>query len=839
MKLIRNKNNSTQSVANVIDIPSNNIFATLLSVNQTEKYFEYKVSFLFDPKKAAKNNSFQVEIWASTTSIDSNMNLNSVANNDNRRIVQNLLKRNVILKDNYRTLEKNVIKTFNVDLGNAIPNDIANRLSERGIVKAKNSSNNNTEESGATLRQETIIVPTSVEELNDQNIFMPVLDSNLNNNSDNALYANNNSVRNDSMNLLYQKLVDPASFVGNKTETLLSAKRTRQGTVVSKDYKRFNHKANHFQENRLIRSLLSSGQTFDQTELPANATVNVLKRVSTERLVVEKIIKIPFDDRIVSEFYLNLRLKNAKGLFVQNISRLVNHSRNVELTTLPSIAPDVQVVKNSYTGEAILGLRQNDPNATKIRLYRRDLNKSQPNVTSEYLFVGEVDLKKEDGFTGRISDPHVSINPTIYRAIGVNGNGTLGAEFGSVVTEAKKIGIVKTNKRSQQPCFVSMNYTMDSSGITVSVKDIPAGAISIELLRKNKTNFQKIYERVGNLTQIDSVSNSSISFTDIFVSKFKIYEYKVRLHYKNGTTQISPSSLLVDFDSVTNNILNLDVDSPQTVNTDMGDINITFNITKNIIQNDTNMIKSFLEAQGFISQFENEILANREKLGNIFAVSVMRFNLTTGELEDFGIIDSNTFSDARYGQPKGIKSLQPGCDYRYTLTAYARDPETLFSTTERVITEGNTPYTLKPQKWRHPVTFQDGNIVSENSLKRNHAYSTFSFGSVVDSKDVNVSLGDILPSIYDSKVMQIAANKTLVEWKVQGNVSKIDHFVIVMESIGIKTIVGKCHNISNSNYFQFVDNLTNGETGEMTYFIVPVFFDYSRGSEAKTNQVVI
>lgn len=836
-KPTKSTSSSTTTTTSVLGLPSVGELATLLAVNNTDRCFEYRLSFSFDPNEAYEAGStYQVEVQVATAPIIANsIDVNSISNvTDNRKMVKNILNRNVAIRDSYRASESNVISRFNIDLTSLLPNDKITTIKNKAVAQF-------------TTRQETVIRPVSIQELKEKNISMPVLDSNLNRFGDNGGNVQDSvNVRNDSLNLIYQKKIDPASFVGKKTETLLSAARTRQGTTVSKNYRQFaanNQSSFFFQETRLIRSLLSTNQAFNQKDLSPNTMLNVPTTETTTRLIVEKVIRIPFDDRLGSEFYINLRLKNRNGLYVQNLSRLIGHARNVERNLLPVLAPSISVLKNTWSSETVLGLQQNDINATKIRLYRRDLNKTVPVTTSEYIFVGEVDLEK-DGGMDKLIDPHISLNPTIYRAIPVNDKGIIGGNFNSVVTEAKRSGeIRRMGKRNQQSCFVSMVYTMDSSGITVSVSNIPPGAIAIELIRLNKTNFQKTYDRVGdNVIQITDISNASISFLDNTVSKYKIYEYKVRVFYKNGTTQIATNELLIDYDPVTNNIVDVTVDSPQTVNTDSGGLDITFNITKSIIQTDTNTIKSFLESQGFIGEFQNEILANREKLGNLFAVSVKRFNITTGELEDFGIIDSSAFSDSKYGQPKGVKPVMPGYDYRYVLTTYARDPETLFATSERTVVtsvSSDRSYVLKPQKWLHPVTLQDGNLVTETTLQRNHAYTTFSFGAVVDMTEVNVSLSDILPSIYDSKATQIARNKALVEWKVQGNVLKVDHFIIVLESIGIKTIVGKCHNLSNSNYFQFVDEFTNGEMGEMTYSVTPVFFDYSRGSAVKTNSIII
>ena len=828
MRLVNRGNNKKllQQSVNVFEVPDN--FITLLNVDNIKQEYTYKVQFFVDPKKAAQYKTFLIELQVSTNPLNSNPEINTVSNNSNDRVIRNILSRNQQLRDLFRSQEQNVIKKVMIDITSAISNDITSDLSKGRI----NDS--------FVVRNRIVIRPVPIQELNDQNIAMPVLDRNLNSiNIERDNRNDNSTLRRDASNLVYARKIDPASFVGRRTGTFSSARRTSRGLTVSKDFQEYQNKNNFFEETRLIRSLLATGQTSNQTQLPSNVSLNVPIRETSTQIVIEKTFTLPFNESLEPDFYLNFRLRNTKKLFVQNVSRIVNHTKNVERTLIPYLGPTITFLKHTYVGGTALALKQNDPNATKIKIYRKDFKKTQPNTDSEFIFVGEVEAKKSDAFPATITDAYISTNPVLYRAIAVNDSGIMSAEFGSVVVEATGQPIARRDKRFKKPYFVGLNYSIESSALNIFIRDIPVEVIALELLKRNKTNFEKEFSRVDDLVYLQDVTNGSIAISDIEVQQNKVYEYAVKLYFKTGSTQIASNNLIVEYAPITNNIVDIVTDSPQTI-TVGNSIDITFNITKNVIQTDANNIKLFLASQGFTTEFQDDITANREKLGSLFAIEVQRANITTGEIEHFGIIDSDQFSDIQYGQPKGVKSLQPGYEYKYILTAYARDPETLFPTANRDIeVSENVSYTLYPQKWRHPVTLTEGNLVTENTLRRNHGYSTFTFGKVVDITEVNVSLGEMLPSLLDAKVTQINQNKNLIEWKVQGNVLKIDHFIIVLDSIGIKTIVGKCHNISNSNYFQFVDLLSNNESGEITYSIIPVYYDFSRGTDLKTNQIII
>jgi len=96
-----------------------------------------------------------------------------------------------------------------------------------------------------------------------------------------------------------------------------------------------------------------------------------------------------------------------------------------------------------------------------------------------------------------------------------------------------------------------------------------------------------------------------------------------------------------------------------------------------------------------------------------------------------------------------------------------------------------------------------------------------------------------LPKIQDAKAIVVNDSKVVVEWKIQGDARKIDHYLIVLEINGIRTVVGKAGSIGDTNRIEFVDCLDNGEHGALEYSIIPVYLDYSRGTEIRTSPILI
>jgi len=80
-----------------------------------------------------------------------------------------------------------------------------------------------------------------------------------------------------------------------------------------------------------------------------------------------------------------------------------------------------------------------------------------------------------------------------------------------------------------------------------------------------------------------------------------------------------------------------------------------------------------------------------------------------------------------------------------------------------------------------------------------------------------------------SRVAKLESGVAQVKWRVQGALQTIDHFLIISEKLGMQSIVGRVHGFSNNGAFVFEDDSGRSEVGEVTYYILTVFNDYSRG----------
>jgi hypothetical protein len=804
---------------NIISVPKD--FAKLTAITK-DGFFVYKIKYLVDPVKAVRNRTFTVKIHGSERPFV-RPRQRTFQNFNSRAIVRTLRLRRAIQKDTIRTQRQLFIFSVTSDITKKIPNNRTIQLSRARFTRRP------------FVRTTLRVRPALVADLRSQNLELPVFDQNRNRLEESDTTFSTRAIRAAGSSLVMARRRDPAQLVGTRTHSFLSAVRGFSGTVP----RRPTPAQLRIQPSRvLVGTVLNRRSISNQLQLQASDFVNIVTREENQTIEIEETVNIPVGDLDEDEFFMVFQLKNRFGVTQQTLTKKIPHSRNVASLEIPVDPPEVTALQAGQIGKTALDIRQKDVNATAVKIYRRPFNKTQPALDATYDFVGTVDIDDKDGLQ-RVEDVFASTSPIIYRVVPVNSSGMLGADFGSVVVQQQRGNVAKRSKFLKRPHFISISHAFQENSIVITLRDFPPEPIALRLLRKDRTIKEQENTQIGDVTLTDRDTNAPLFFEDTTVKEDRIYEYNVEFFYKDGATEFAATNLIVEYCPVVSNIVQLEISEP-IVDETGDELDVQFTIEKDVIKTEGDLIKTFLQEQGLLSEFQDQVIANRDTLQELFAVRVTRTNVSTGELEDFGIIQSPKFSDRKFGRVKAVKPLDPGFDYRYNITAHARDAETLFKTLQKTVEPRlNVSYTFKPFEFRHPITLSRGNLVTATSLKRNHSKTTFTFGRVVDVKVVDVSLADVLPSLYDGKANIFGEDSVLVQWKVQGNVNKIDHFIVTLESLGIRTIIGKSHNITNSNSFQLVDKLTNKECGELKYVITPVFYDFSHGSELLTNQVVI
>ncbi len=812
---------------NIIDTEES--VATLNDI--TSQLYHYVTSYTINMSRALKAGGHVVNISVATSLPNSSpkpiltnaSNPAGLSGLSFGQVTSAILTKNATIKDAVRNNRSNYLYTIVSDFTSRIPNDKTAAISHA----VKNSTN-------IALGQTRKFMALSLQDLATANVRPSVLETPLVRATQTS--ANADEIRNISNQLIHDRGVDPASLLVRQN-AVSHSKKVHAGTTVAPTSTK-----QQIEEPRLGGRLIDS---LNQTGLLVKPNT---QNLSNGSMVVQPIL---LSDEVVtifekldlavglvgiSDFYLIMELVSFTGTVIQSLTRFVEHGKNVAALTTPRSAPNLTSVSVSKIGTNVLEITQNDNQAVGVNVYRKTLSKSQLVDDAEYSFLGRVALTTQDG-TKKIEDLTSNFNPIIYRAIPYGKNNTLCAEFASVLVKGQKLTIGTNTKEHGKNKFVSMGYQITEGGIEVSLQNVPVGVVALSLLKRDLTSKQ-IERYVGKPLQTTG-QGSVYRIVDAAVSSGRIYLYRCKMIYKDGSEESGSNELIINYVPEKTNVINTRILNSSVIQN--GDkLDVQFDIESSFIDSDEDVLRRVLGSQNLLSYFGPDI--TKEKLQSLAAYGIVRTNISTGLIEDFGVVFTNKFSDIGLGEVRGVTLPQPGQKYSYDVTTFLRTPATALQGYEQQVTDVMFPsksFSYTPWNWRHPVTLQEGNFITQASLQRNHAGTQFTFGEVGKITTTYVSLENSMPSLLSAKATKINQKTIRVQWKIQGSATKIDHFIVMMDVLGMRTVVGKSHNVTETNYFEFIDSLDNGEKGELKYVIIPVYFDYGRGKETQTNKVLI
>lgn len=571
-------------------------------------------------------------------------------------------------------------------------------------------------------------------------------------------------------------------------------------------------------------------------QVPDSKSVHILVNEPKVTSEISTSVLIPRHSRFLdgkdqSHFFVKFELLNGRtGVAVDSVVRALDVARHVQLYNTPKKPPVVKVTKSEVSSRANLEIKQVDPGATAVRVYKKNLLRAVVE-TDDYSLIGTYDVKhNEQSLLVQVDVPTSST--AIYRVVPVGAQGTLGFEYTNVVVRPKRFKPVKALSLTAQPIDI---------GVRLEARHIPQKVVAIEFKARNKTIFEKEFRNVGgSLMLVDDAVRTSdfVTVVDRDVAPNNIYEYVARLVYESGTSEESGNAVTEFMQptpgKVDTKIENLVVDQ-------IAEPNVTFTITTNIIDNNLDVVKTLLQRRDIYELFKGDVTREREFLKDLIAHNVQRVDLTTGRRDDFGIVTSLSFSDNDLRKNQAIPALQLGHRYRYEVTALLRAPETMFETLtkEKVDAVTKKTYAFKPAKFLHPVTLKRGVIVSSSGLKTRYSKEPLAHGAIGAIESVEVSF-DIEPAkIVDPSAAKFDKYLNVITWKVQGSVDQVDHFLIMKDVHGVRTMIGKAHSEFPYGNCQYLHPVTRRDEGSFEYVIVPVFNDYKTGTSVVTNNVAV
>lgn len=571
-------------------------------------------------------------------------------------------------------------------------------------------------------------------------------------------------------------------------------------------------------------------------ELPDDAIVQIVESVTLDEVMVPVVVSIPNDEldsnsRNITQFTVKFELFDSSSCsVVDEITKSLDVSKHLKLYFAPKKAPIVNVSKSRSFNQVNLEIKQVDKGATGIQIFKKNINRSAPFV-EDYKLIDTYNLSYLN--TIRLTFTDVFDSPTIYRIIPTGKFGSISSEYTNVVVRPPKFKAINS---------VVINAKNVEKGIELEVNNIPSDCISIEVLSRNKSNFQKTWSSVSGMILIDDQVRSSdhiiVQHNDL--TKGKIYEHTVRILYKNGLTELSSVNSVLEYQPLIIGKVDIQI-SDLIVDSNENQPNVTFNLTSVLIDSDIDIVNRLLNKQEIQQFFSENIKTEREFLQKLIAHNVQRVNISTGEREDFGVITTDFFNDDLLRKNLAIKPLNYDFKYRYEVSTLIRSPETLFKEFEKVKTDQQTKkiYQFKPSKFLHPIALNKGTIVTDKGLQTNYSKDQFSHGHIGAMESFNITFDRTKPRIIKQTASRFNSKLNIITWKLEGRASDVDHFLIVKNVHGVRTIIGKSHSEFEYGNCRYIHPVSSLDEGELNYIITPIYNDYSIGEEKSTNMVVV
>jgi len=817
----------------ILTVP--NDFASFVGVTARGQ-FHYKIKYSVNAIRAIKKRAYLTKISVSTVSPETKV-VSSFYGTNGQDLVAGLLRQSSSKIEAGRAFTKGLVTSITSDITSKFPNDRTREL--------------NNLNQGTTLFQRKGHKLVKAADLTKENVSQPILQTPLFQPATNSISSISPS---ENANILLLRFgIDPAT-VGQKTHQIVDTKKVQDGIHQS-----LGGVAKAASWNVLAGSTRAAfgilgavvkpnAKPSDQLGLANDEMVLVDFQEGTNDLVVEEDLFIDAG-AVGDQFYLLFQLHDMGGVEVDTASVLVQHSRNLALSTLPTLPPILTV--KPCGGYNRLEIKQLDENGAGVIIFRKTVDTQTVSMENGFVQVAKFPIRKQDG-TKWYEDRFPSMKPVIYRAVVYNRQEFKSGEFSSAMCTPLTKALLVRSKAGKRKSYLSLHAKIVEKSVQLELNDIPASVLAMKVYRRDLSLFQSLEEaeQIGNIIFMPELPTTDMRFyvTDQNPVDKRDYEYIVRLIYRDGAEAWATPPVQIKYNPVSNGILTTTSSPMKAVNVGL-EQDIQFSLSTTIAEGKIDQVRRAMAQQGILGFFQDDLVNNREYLQSLVAYHVKRTNLTTAEVEDMGIFMGSDFSDRTQGAGKGVQPVRSGCEYEYAITTYFRSSQTMLATFEQTVTDTTNPdrtYSYSPAKWQNPIVLGEGNLVTTASLQRNHASSEFTSATVGSVIHLRLSLAESTPLIQNATAIPIGVGKVLVQWELKGNAKEIDHFLVTREELGMVTVVGKAHALTDSKSIQFVDSFDSKHIdkrenyeGAVAYLITPVLYDYTLGATTKTPQVIV
>jgi hypothetical protein len=250
-------------------------------------------------------------------------------------------------------------------------------------------------------------------------------------------------------------------------------------------------------------------------------------------------------------------------------------------------------------------------------------------------------------------------------------------------------------------------------------------------------------------------------------------------------------------------------------------------------------VYDILVSTGLDAQYLDEIKSNRELLNKITALEIVRFDCTTGYVENFGVVKAGVFEDSqKTRRVHGVSRIVPGRKYVYFSRLLVRAPGSIFSQTnlQRVDAETGKSYVTNLKKYNSPKTLRKG-VLSSNVAQKRAVSSTGLASDPSSSTNDEMIAGMTSTTITitvdvprrDAEINSIFVRSTQrgneIGWNVSSNDREIDHIIIHADYSGRLAPLRAVH-FDGNNAMTFIDDVLSSEQTPVQYYVQIVYTNY-------------
>jgi hypothetical protein len=332
----------------------------------------------------------------------------------------------------------------------------------------------------------------------------------------------------------------------------------------------------------------------------------------------------------------------------------------------------------------------------------------------------------------------------------------------------------------------------------------------------------------------NTARNESRTFVHATPQNGILYEYRVGFYTKDGVETYSSYKTQFEYwdDNKSTRDTTLRVGASQPAPGVAGArpaLTINTGITRPALNN----IISDLRNNDLLSSFRDELENNKGRANDLTKAQVRRFNKTSGEWVDFGVVNPGLFVDNT--------PLNPGRGYTYEVTLLKTSVFELLRGVElpEKDTETLTNYSQKRGRFENSRTARTNTLPPDNERAiRNDGdrgpdpARVYREGATNNVRYVDFDYVVQKPTLNKIMVNSVGNEKLIViSGRITGNVSLVDSVHIYATLNGVKAIIGITHVLGGKRAFSYMDRKLSGIIGARDYSARLMYNDYTISDE--------